>query len=96
MHACIVPPQALSKNARRVLHLRRHLTQMVEAVAKSHLKLRQLLEIVADDVLVRHANPPCNCTASCPTWRMERPIWYLARLMARLRSEGLSLSLNVA
>ena len=29
---------------------------MVEAVAKSHLELRQLLEVVADDVLVRHAN----------------------------------------
>jgi hypothetical protein len=41
---------------RRVLHARRHLAQVVQRVAKGHFQLRELLEVVAHDVLVRHAD----------------------------------------
>ena len=48
--------RGLGKNACSVLHAVGHFAQVVECVAKGHFELRQFLEIVADDVFIRHAN----------------------------------------
>jgi hypothetical protein len=42
------------------LHVRRHLTQVVQAVAKAEFHLRQTLETMAADVLVGDANAPMS------------------------------------
>jgi len=46
----------LCKNASGVLHAGRYLAQVVQGVAKGHFQLRELLEIVAADVLIGHAD----------------------------------------
>src|SRR3989344_4127505 len=47
---------ASGKHACGVLHAGGHFAQMVQRVAKGHFQLGELLEIVAHDVLVRHAD----------------------------------------
>jgi phage shock protein E len=44
------------KHAGRIFHAFGDFTQVVQAVAKGHFHLRELLEVVADDVLISHAN----------------------------------------
>ena len=44
------------KDTGGVLHACRHLAEVMQTVAESHLELRELLEIVAHDVLVGHAD----------------------------------------
>ena len=44
------------KHPSRLLHLRGHLAQVVQAVAQAEFELRQALETVADDVFIGHAN----------------------------------------
>ena len=49
------PDSALGKHPRRLLHMRRHLAQVVQAVAECHFHLRQSLETMADDIFIGHA-----------------------------------------
>ncbi len=44
------------KHARFVLHARRHFTQVMQTVAEGHFHLGQLFEVMADDVLIGHAD----------------------------------------
>ena len=43
------------EDAGGVLHAGRHFAQVVQGVAESHFKLRELLQEVAPEVLVGHA-----------------------------------------